>query len=631
MNKRASRIYEFGPFRLNATERLLQRDTEVVPLTPKVLDTLLLLVENAGHVVDKNELMQQLWPDSFVEESSLAQNISLLRRALARDNGDANYIETVPKRGYRFVAEVRETDDISHEISLHADNLRSFNSDSYSQFAPPAVKSDRAHSGWLRGLAALLMVAAVLGALFIYHRYQRRSTEAIPRTIAVLPFKTIGADDEHDLLGLGMADALIMKLSKYQRMTVLPTSSVFRYTTRDKDDIAIGRELGVEGVLDGTLQRDGNSIRVTALLIRINDGKTVWTGKFDERSSSMFSIQDSLSEQLIASLVPEVDEGKIATAQVSKDTQAYQDYLTGLYFWNRRTSENLPKAISYLEHSVARDPNFALAHAILADCYYLSPGEEYQLAPPLEALARAEHSANKALELDPQLAEAHTVKAGIFLDRRLYDEANGEFRRAIELKPTYAVAHLRYGYFLYWSLKLDEALRAMRRAQELDPVSPVTNSALASMLLNARDYDNSIKYSKRALELEPGSMGARLNLADAYVQKRMFTEAFHELDQISNTHMYALQEKTYALAAAGRSTEALQLLSRPELDEHAAGPFFHARIYGALGDRDKAFKFLEKIYVNRFNVAALKYDAELDALRSDERFNDFLKRHQIKY
>jgi DNA-binding winged helix-turn-helix (wHTH) protein/TolB-like protein/Tfp pilus assembly protein PilF len=632
MNKRALHLYEFGPFRLNATERLLQRGNEIVPLTPKVLDTLLLLVENTGHVVEKSDLIQQLWPDSFVEESSLAQNISLLRRALAEEGSNGHYIETIPKRGYRFVADVRELDETTNGNGLVKKNGFDALSERLQASPYSAVESERGskrRKTYLVAAVGILLLALMLVLLY-RNKLSRPSPTVMPRTIAVLPFKTIGAETESDLLGLGMADALIIKLSRMSELSVLPTSSVFRFSKRDKDAVAIGQDLGVEGVLDGTVQRDGDRIRVTAQLIRVGDARTVWSGKFDERYSSIFSVQDSISDQLASSLTPEVDRSKSPAVHLTDDTEAYQSYLTGLHFWNRRTRENLPKAIAHLEQAVARDPNFALAHAILADCYYLSFQDEYGQAPPNEALARAEQSASRALELDQNLAEAHTVRAGILLSRRQFEQAGIEFRRALELKPTYAVAHLRYGYYLYWSLKLDESLQSMRRAQELDPVSPVANTALAAILLGAHDFDNSIRFSKRALELEPGTTAARLNLADAYVQKHMFTEAFRELNSIPPTDSYAFQERAYASAAAGRREEALRLLANPALSGERVGPFVRARIYGALGDKDKAFEWLEKININRVNVAALKYDPQLDPLRADVRFAEFLKRHLIQ-
>src|SRR5215470_1110023 len=415
MNKRALHFYHFGPFRLNATERVLQRGTELVPLTPKVFDTLLVLVENCGHVVDKNDLIQVLWPDSFVEESSLTQNISLLRRALAENGEDVQYIETIPKRGYRFVPDVREVDEFSHEESVALPpefaatkaaevNVGSQRGDSVNIWQWPRIAFYFVASGLL-----------VLGLVVLGQRSRGAKSgraEFAPKSIAVLPFKTIGTNDEGELLGLGMADALIIKLSRLEQFTVLPTSSVFRYQSRNEDAVAIGNALFVEGVLDGTVQRDGDRVRVSAQLIRLADGKTVWSGKFDERSGSIFALQDSISDQLIASLSPQVAGNKIAT-HPTENADAYQAYLTGLYFWNRRTKENIPKAIGYLQQAVQKDPNFARAHAMLADCHYLSAQDEYGMVPAEDAFQQADASLATALALDDGLAEAHTTKAGL--------------------------------------------------------------------------------------------------------------------------------------------------------------------------------------------------------------------------
>ena len=650
MNRRALHFYEFGPFRLNITERLLQRGAELVPLTPKVFDTLLVLVENNGHVLEKNDLMQRLWPDSFVEESSLTQNISLLRRALAECGNDSHYIETIPKRGYRFVAEVRDINEPAGEVSSQVDKfelvgardkepLLTQSVDSSLMVAPEAdqldVRPHRRASGYVAAFSGCVALGVLL--TFVYwFRHDRHGTEGFtPKTVAVLPFKTIGENTENDLLGLGMADALIIKLSRLEELTVLPTSSIGRYTHRDKDAVAIGRELGVESVLDGTVQRDGDLVRVTAQLIRLRDGKTVWSGKFDERYGSIFTLQDSISEQLSVSLRPRVTEGQNEPrpAHVTENTEAYQAYITGLYFWNRRTRENLPKAIEYLNQAIQKDPSFAQAHAILADCYYLSAQDEYGESPPANALEHAAVSAAKALELDETLAEAHTVRAGLLLDDRRFEESGREFRRALELKPNYAVAHVRYAYFLFWDLKLDEAVSHMRRAQELDPISVIANAALAGMLYNARDFDASIAYSMRALELEPTSIGARLNLGEAYIQKRMFAEAHATFDRLREASpRYVLWEKAYTYALAGRREDSKRMLSEVEKLNLDRGPnhFNHALVYGAMGDLDKAFDELEKVRLNRFLAAQMKFDPQFDPLRADPRFREYLKRHQLE-
>ncbi|HSB27586.1 MAG TPA: hypothetical protein VLE19_07020, partial [Pyrinomonadaceae bacterium] len=386
---------------------------------------------------------------------------------------------------------------------------------------------------------------------------------------------------------------------------------------------------------DGTVQRDGDWVRVTAQLIRLKDSKTVWTGKFDERYSSIFTLQDSISEQLSASLRPQVAENEKPSGRShpTDDMEAYQSYLTGLYFWNRRTQENLVKAIEHLEHAVTRDPNFAVARAMLADCYYLTGEDEYRVATPQEAHDRAAAAVSKALEIDDTLAEAHTVKAGIKLSERQFEDAGNEFRRALELNPNYAVAHLRYGYYLYYSLKLDEALVHMRRAQQLDPVSPITNGALAGMLLNAHDFDGCIAYSQRAIELEPTVFGARLNLGEAYAHKRMFKEAQAAFDTARDVNpAYVLWEKAYAFALAGQREEALKSVAEAE-KRNNTGRRIHinyAQLFAALGETDKAFAEMDLMNMGRMVLASVKYDPAFDQLRVDPRYNDFLRRHNIQ-
>ena len=640
-------FYEFGPFRINVTERLLQRGNELVPLSPKVFDTLLILVENHGHVVEKPELMQLLWPDTFVEESSLTQNISLLRRALTTE-ADRQYIETIPKRGYRFIGDVNQINESSNGVGPQvpsavdvADRVGLHEHETFSHPQAPPIRNtetlrpDRRINLYVAAVAALVLVGALITLAYRLKQKATVSEGLAGKSVAVLPFKTIGVDSENELLGLGMADAVINRLSRLEELSVLPTGSVFRYTTRDKDAITVGRELGVDGVLDGTIQRQGEMVRVTAQLIRVSDGKTVWSTKYDERQSNIFALQDSISEQMAVSLIPEISAKRKQSMWVksTSNNEAYQAYLFGMHFWNKRTKENLVKAISHLEQAVQKDPNFAQAHAILADCYFLSGTEEYRSMTIDEAINRAETAANRALEIDDTIAEAHTVKAGLSAWRRQFNEASREFNRALELKPTYSVAHLRYGYFLMWDMRLEEGLSHTRRAQQLDPVSPIANAALGSVLLTARNYDESIKYSQRALELESTLIAPRLNLADAYVEKGMFAEAIRELDQVPDgDDEYVIAEKGYAYAVAGRRDEALKALTTLQrLVGTKGAPYAYARIYSALGDKDKAFEWLEKMNLNRMMQATLKYDSQIDSLRTDARFNDFLRRNKLEH
>jgi len=640
MSLRPLSFYEFGPFRINVTERLLQRGDELVPLSPKVFDTLLILVENHGHVVEKRELMELLWPDTYVEESSLTQNISLIRRALTDSETDRHYIETIPKRGYRFIGDVAQINELPQEVirSEVGINESSQNGDRPMQASNVTQAEPRSRSRRANLYLAAIAVCVLVAVIALGYKLKRKTSTAeglAGKSIAVLPFKTIGTSDESDLLGLGMADALIIRLSRLDELTVLPTGSIYKFTEQDKDAIAIGKQLGVDAVLDGTVQQQGESVRVTAQLIRLTDGKTVWSAKYDERQSNIFALQDSISEQLAASLIPEISASTKQSLAVkgTASADAYQAYLMGVHFWTMRTKENLTKAIEYLEQAVEKDPNYAQAHAILADAYFLSGTDQYQTRSVAEALARAESSANRALALDDQIAEAHTVKACILQGRQQPEEAMIEFRRAIDLKPTYSVAHLRYAYFLMWSLRIDQALSHMKRAQQLDPASPITNAALGSVLLVAREYDEAIKYSQRALELEPTQMAARINLADAYLEKKMFPEALQELDKISERNdEYVIAEKGYAYAVAGRKQEAMKLFAQLEkIVGEKGAPYMYARFYGALGDNDKAFEWLEKVNLNKMVQANLKYDAQIDPLRNDPRFDEFLKRHNVAY
>ncbi len=645
MNKEPQRYYEFGPFRLSVTDRLLMRSDQVVPLTPKLVDTLLVLVENSERVVTKDKLMETLWPDSFVEESSLSQNISLLRKALGENGAAPQFIETIPKRGYRFIANVREIaggngsgaelvlhERTSTQLVIEEDEV----SDSPDQTHPaqaiaPRLFSQRSNSQWR--VALIAGVALLLSAALVWaYRHRTANAAYAPKSIAVLPFKTIGPRAETELMGLGMADALIIKLSRLEGISVLPTSAVFRYSTREKDALSIARDLGVEAVLDGTVQREGDRIRVTAQLIKASDGTTIWSDKFDDSYTDLFALEDSISAKMTEAVGKRLGDARVTTAsRCSTNPEAQISYLTGLYFWNRRTKENLSKAIDYFERAVQKDPNFAVAHALLADSYYLGSQDTYELYSRDESLKRAKASVTRALELDDSLAEAHTVKAAVLWNEMNFTEADHEFRRALELNPNYAVGHLRYGYFLFGAEKLDQALNETRQAQNLDPVSPVTNSAHAFMLTMARDFDASIAFNKKALELQSDVTAARLNLGLNYMEKGMFNEAIAEFDKVTKSDPLASTIcKIKALGWAGKTAEARQMLDEflSVKGNQQLSYYDAAVLYASVGEKEKAFESLEKILVMRWNAARLRYDPELDPLRADPRFNELQKRFE---
>lgn len=640
MSKQPSRVYGFGPFRLNVTERLLQRSDAEVPLTPKVIDTLVVLVENSGHVLAKDELMSELWPDSFVEESSLTQNISLLRKALNENGNGEQYIETIPKRGYRFVARVHEIEPAAGELLIQERTsthilIEEEQSDTGAHAAITETagryNSSNAFRRSLRyGLASVLLL--VLAAPVMYH-FSGRSRPSRPlleaKSIAVLPFKTVGTGSETDVLGLGMADAIILRLSRDSQRTVLPTSSVFKYTGNDADALSAGRALGVDAVLAGTLQRDGDRVRVTAQLITLDDGKTVWSGKFEQNYGSVFTLQDSIADKLSVALEPEItDEDRTPLAKHPTDNrEAYQAYLMGLYFWTRRTKPNLSKAIDYFEEAVSKDPNFALAFAHLADCYYLGYQAPYSLFKLDEGLTRADAAATRALQLDDLVPEAHMVKAGVLTQKADYAQADREFQRALQLNPNHATAHLRYGYFLFFSSRLNECVEQMKLAQELDPVSPISNTALGYALSMARNPDEAIKFFGKAIELQPDTVVAHFDLAQVYADKRMFDLALAEIEKLRAMEpTLNTQGKAYVYALAGRKEEALVAIKQLESAKYGPAINYYdlAVLYAALGDKDTAFKYLGKIVPKPFNLAKLRFDPQLDVLRGEARFDEIV-------
>jgi TolB-like protein/DNA-binding winged helix-turn-helix (wHTH) protein len=400
-------VYEFGPFRLDVEERLFSKDGEPVPLMPKSFDLLALLVRNSNHLLDKNELLNQVWPDSFVEESNLAQNIYLLRQALANGSHQECSIETVRGRGYRFNGNVVEI--LPDRLMLTAPDQASLAAmqEASLEKGLPRISSSPGRLQVRTFTLAAIALAAIALASGVYFLFSRdRAPVACAKSIAVLPFKPLGIESNDELLGLGMADAMIIRLSNLQQIPVLPTSAIFKYTGRETDPLAAGRELGVEAVLDGTFQHAGDRVRVTAQLLNVSDGKLIWSDKFDEKFSDIFAVQDSISERMAIALALKIsgDERKLLRKRYTENAEAYQDYARGIYFWNKRTEEGIRRSIKYFSDALEKDPGFALAQAMLADSCALVGYYQYSIFSRKEAYQKARAAASKALEMDESLA-----------------------------------------------------------------------------------------------------------------------------------------------------------------------------------------------------------------------------------
>jgi TolB-like protein/DNA-binding winged helix-turn-helix (wHTH) protein/Flp pilus assembly protein TadD len=684
----AVHLYEFGEFQLDAAERCLLRSGEPVSLTPKAFDTLLLLVSRSGHIVEKDELLREVWPDAFVEEATVAQNIFTLRKALGQAGEGPRFIETIPKRGYRFIANVREvrndeailvlekhtrTEIVTEEVSdtgeatgesgrTHVvyqqssapegwpavfDNTGTVANIVEPTIAPqPAQLMGQPTSAWRRrrrvyllSAVALLLCVGVALAYWQWRKAKQRETALALKSIAVLPFKPLDADSGNELLGLGMADAIIIRLSKFQRLPVLPTSTIIKYTGRDNDPVTLGHALGVDAVLSGTVQRSGDRVRVTVQLVSMDGGNTLWSDKFDEQFTGIFAVQDAISERVTQALALQLtgDQKKQLAKRYTGNQDAYQAYIMGLYFYNKRTKEGMEKAVEYFSQAVEKDPNYALAHALLADSYYLSVYYGFVDAESRQYRAKAREAAKRALELDDTVAEAHTAMATILSD---FDGdlqgSEREHKRAIELNPNYAIAHLRYGWYLSFRGRMKDVVREMRRAQELDPLSPTTNGALCGSLLMTRQYDESVKYCERALELEPDVFISLVNLGEGYRLQGKYDQAiatYQRALEVNKDSTDAMAGLALTYARTGRRPEADKLLAKlQEIALKDRRVFYSiALIYAAYNDKDRAFEWLEKALDARtVMIRSLRNDPDLDMLKSDPRYTDMLKRHNLE-
>jgi TolB-like protein/DNA-binding winged helix-turn-helix (wHTH) protein/Flp pilus assembly protein TadD len=658
-------IYEFGAFELDTAERLLRRlDGTPVPLTPRVFKTLLYMVEHHNAVLDKERIMAAVWPDSIVEENNLAQAISKLRHVFGETPGSQNYIVTVSGRGYRFVAEVNERSD---------NGIASMN-DQATTPTPPEKRTESAtvkDRQRLPGKTGRVLAFAVLGVIVLSaafvargpairwlgkHRIGSATPATSPgtvadtvRSIAVLPFEPMGADMNDELLGLGMADAVIGKMSNLKQLVVLPTSAVSKYKGPVSDPLAAGRALGVDAILSGTVQRSGERVRATVQLVSVGSGRTIWSEKFDQTFTDIFGIQDSISDNVAQSLAPNLttDERKELGKRYTTSAAAYDSYLMGLYFWNQRSKDGLEKAIDYFGRAVEKDPSFALAYALMADCHQLLFYYRYDRRP--DRIQNAKASAERALLLDDSIAEAHVAMAMVqFYHARDQGVASSarqaginSLRRALALNPNLAIAHLRYSWQLSLSGRLDEAVREMRRAQELDPLSHTNNTALGVTLLFARQYREALAYCYKAAELAPKEALAQLNLGEAYALNGMYQQAIGRYEKAGELDPEirgdALASIATVLVSAGRKSEADSMMTEllKLAGESKADPYNIAVLYGARGEKDAAFEWFDKVLQRGTgfrvtgNAGMIRYDPMLDPLRADGRFAALLRQHNM--
>lgn len=566
------RVFLFDGFRADLKNRLLSRDGREVPLTPKAFDTLAELLASAGEVLTKDELLERVWPGTFVEEATLTQNVYTLRQALARAGGSREYIATLPRRGYRFVE-------------------------------PVEVAGEEA---------------------------EPRGTPV--GSLAVLPFEPLGGEAEDHYLGLGLADALITRLSNLHPLTVRPTSAVRRFVGAGRDPVAAGRDLKVDAVLDATLKRSRDRIRISVQLVGVRDAAPLWADQFDAQATEIFDLEDSISRRLAEELKLRLSREQRArlARPTTRSPEAYRAYARGRYFWNRRTEESLMEAMASFREAVALDPAYALAHCGLADCAVLLP--LYGGVAPREAFPEAMAAAQRALDLDSRLAEAHTSLAyARFFYGWDWRAAERGFTRALSLNPGYATAHHWYSFLLAALGRHEEAVAEAERALELDPLSLVISTDLGLVLHFGRQTRAAIDQFRRTLDLDPGFAYAYFGLGHAWLQAGRSAEAIAAHRRAAEL----LPESTMMRAAlglslglAGQEAEAREVLAG--LEQLARQRYVEASHLAfltlGLGERSRALEWLERaceersrfvVFLDRWSVYdPLRGEAGWEGLRA---------------
>lgn len=638
-NESQSQIYEFGDFRIDAAKRLLTKgNNEPLPLTPKVFDTLLYLVRNHGKVIEKDQLMREIWTDTVVEENNLSQNISILRRTLGEKPGEGRFIATVPGRGFRFVPEVRAVSEESFVPRVETEEAENHKSQIENQkpktgSRKPKAESQNPNRFRFAVFAALIILALGAAGFYLWRGANLKAARTPIKSIAVLPFRPLVVENRDEALEIGMADTLISRLGSNREIVVRPLSSVRRFGNPEQDALIAGRALGVESVLDGSIQRWGDKIRVNVRLVKVDDGTLLWTETFDEKFTDIFVVQDAISNKVAAALALQLgsDDKLRLTKRYTQNAEAYQFYSRGRFHVFKVTVPEIQKGISYFQQAIELDPNYALAYAGLADAYRsLAVGSEM---PPTEFFPKSKTLALKALELDETLAEGHaTLGMTLFWGEWKFQEAENHFKRALELDPSSTNAHLLYAHLMSNMGRHDEALIEVKRARELDPLFPFAGALEGQFLNHAGRTDEALERLQKTLELAPNFWMPHIFASSVYSEKGMYREAVDEArkaKELSPAQTVSEAFEGYALAKSGKRDEAQALLNELlKLSTTRFVPPHHlALIYNGLGETDKTFEWLEKAYQQRDpKMVFLKVEPKWNNLRGDPRFIELMAR-----
>src|SRR3954453_15731274 len=625
----------FGVFEVDLRAGELRKHGMKLRLPEQPFQVLAMLLERPGEIVTREELRNRLWTaETFVDfDHGVNKAVNRIRDALGDSATSPRFVETVARRGYRFIADLAVIEGAATVGGgTPAAVLVRVDDEAPATVAAPA--GFRRRYPW-----TITAVALALASLVIVWALQSRASQpGSIRSLAVLPLENLSGDAAQEYFADGMTDELIARLGQISALRVISRTSVMPYKRARKPLPEIARELNVDAVIEGTVLRAGGQVRITAQLIEARDEKHLWPDSYDGDLRDTLTLQNTVARAIAEQIRINLNPQEQATLKRRKvvDPDAYEAYLRGRYFWNKRTGEDLEKAVAYFNRAIERDPTYAQPYSGLADAYALLGDWEYGVLAPRDALPRAKAAAVKALQLDNTLGEAH-ISLAFCLDAFDWDlqAAETEFRRGIELNPGYATAHHWYAWHLSVSRKNSDAIAELKKAQTLDPLSLIINADLAELLLIAHLTDQSIQQSRKTIEMDANFPLAHNQLAVAYLQGRRNDEAIAELQQavrLSAASPTCVANLARAFAVSGRRNEALQLLG--DLKTRSRASYSNAAeialVYAALGDNDQAMTWLERGYGERFNPSVLLRPG-FDSLRADRRFQDLERRVGLSY
>ena len=639
-------VARFGTFEVSFDSGEMRRGGLRISVQQQPLKLLQILLEHPGEVVSREQLRNRLWANESFGDFDQAVNIAVgkLRSALGDSAENPRYIETLPKRGYRFIADVSIVDSNGRsggQVSAPTESPPGTSALNGMKPASPGLPHPAATlTGATEGRrwtalritsAAVVGLGLVLVAVLLTLSWMRRPTPI--RSLAVLPLDNFSGDASQDYFADGMTDELITDLAQIRALRVVSRTSAMMYKGTRKSLPEIARELNVDAVVEGSVLRFGDQVRITAQLIQVPADKHLWANSYQGNIRDTMAVQNQVARAISEQIRIEVTPQEKAALKKEKpiDPEAHEAYLKGRYFWNQRTAAGFKNAVDYFNQAVARDSGYAAAYSGLADSYALMGDWQFSVMTPKEAMPRAKAAAMKALELDDSLGEAHASLA-LCLDGFDWDfaAADREFRRAIELSPGYATGHHWYAWHLSHIGRGKEAIAEMEKAENLDPISPIINADLAELLLIQHLPDESIQQSLASIEMNPGFAYGHAQLAQAYIVKRMYKGAVRELQkaiQISGENPSFTATLAWAYAAMDRKADAVALLD--SLKKSSAPDSAHAIhiaiIYTALGNKDEAMIWLNQGFDDRFNPGVLTRPC-FDSLRSDPRFQDLVRR-----